>query len=126
MEENLYKKLKSVGASNLVFGILIILFGIGAGVMMIINGARLLAHRSDSLFGELPGGLIMPAGQICYEKETLCNAYKMGAFCYIYDSAILCSLFRGRNGKGRDSQRLQIQSYTVHGNQALLALSWTF
>ena len=45
-----YKKLKSVGASNLVFGILIILFGIGAGVMMIINGARLLAHRSDSLF----------------------------------------------------------------------------
>ena len=46
MEENLYKKLKSVGASNLVFGILIILFG----VMMIINGARLLAHRSDSLF----------------------------------------------------------------------------
>ena len=37
MEENLYKKLKSVGASNLVFGILIILFGIGAGVMMIIN-----------------------------------------------------------------------------------------
>ena len=50
MEENLYKKLKSVGASNLVFGILIILFGIGAGVMMIINGARLLAHRSDSLF----------------------------------------------------------------------------
>lgn len=50
MEENLYKKLKSVGASNLVFGILIILFGIGAVVMMIINGARLLAHRSDSLF----------------------------------------------------------------------------
>ena len=50
MEENLYKKLKSVGTSNLVFGILIILFGIGAGVMMIINGARLLAHRSDSLF----------------------------------------------------------------------------
>ena len=46
MEENLYKKLKSVGASNLVF----VLFGIGAGVMMIINGARLLAHRSDSLF----------------------------------------------------------------------------
>ena len=32
MEENLYKKLKSVGASNLVFGILIILFGIGAGI----------------------------------------------------------------------------------------------
>ena len=82
-----------------------------------------IAYSSE---GELPGGFIMPAGQICYEKETLYNAYKMGAFCYIYDSALLCSLFRRRNGKGRDSQRLQIQSYTVQGNQALLALSWTF
>lgn len=50
MEEKLYKKMKAVGASNLVFGIIIILFGIGAGVMMIINGARLLAHKSESLF----------------------------------------------------------------------------
>ena len=43
MEEKLYKKMKSVGVSNLVFGI-------GAGVMMIVNGARLLAHKSDILF----------------------------------------------------------------------------
>ena len=70
MEENLYKKLKSVGASNLVFGILIILFGIGAGVMMIINGARLLAHRSDSLFKSRgpEWWVYMQAGQICYDK----------------------------------------------------------
>ena len=39
MEEKLYKKMKSVGVSNL-----------GAGVMMIVNGARLLAHKSDVLF----------------------------------------------------------------------------
>ena len=50
MEEKLYKKLKSVGASNLVFGIIIILFGIGAGVVILINGARLLAHKSENLF----------------------------------------------------------------------------
>ena len=50
MEEKLYKKLKSVGASNLVFGIIIILFGIGAGVVMLIYGARLLAHKSENLF----------------------------------------------------------------------------
>lgn len=50
MEEHLFKKMKSVGVSNLVFGILIIMFGVGAGIMMIINGARLLAHKSDSLF----------------------------------------------------------------------------
>ena len=55
-----------------------------------------IAYSSE---GELPDGLIMPAGQICYEKETLCNAYKMGAFCYIYDSALLCSLFA--EGMGR-------------------------
>ena len=47
MEEKLYKKMKSVGVSNLVFGIVTIAFGIGAGVMMIVNGARLLAHKSD-------------------------------------------------------------------------------
>ena len=50
MEEKLYKKLKSVGASNLVFGIIIILFGIGGGVVMLIDGARLLAHKSENLF----------------------------------------------------------------------------
>ena len=31
MEEKLYKKMKSVGVSNLVFGIVTIAFGIGAG-----------------------------------------------------------------------------------------------
>ena len=41
MEEKLYKKMKSIGVSNLVFGIV---------TMMIVNGARLLAHKSDVLF----------------------------------------------------------------------------
>lgn len=50
MEEKLYRKLKSVGITNLVFGIIIIAFGIGTGVVMIVNGARLLAHKSESLF----------------------------------------------------------------------------
>ena len=47
MEEKLYKKMKSVGVSNLVFGIVTIAFGIGAGVMMIVNAARLHAQKSD-------------------------------------------------------------------------------
>lgn len=50
MEERLYKKMKSIGISNFIFGILTICFGIGAGCVMIINGARLLAHKSESLF----------------------------------------------------------------------------
>ena len=36
-----------------------------------------IAYSSE---GELPGGLIMPAGQICYEKETLCTLIKWALF----------------------------------------------
>lgn len=50
MEEKLFKKMKSVGVSNMVFGIIAILFGIAVGVVMIVNGARLLAHKSETLF----------------------------------------------------------------------------
>ena len=49
MDEKLYKKVKGIGASNLAFGIITLGFGITAGVMLIVNGARLLAHKSDSL-----------------------------------------------------------------------------
>jgi hypothetical protein len=50
MDEKTYKKLKSAGASNLVFGILAIVFGIATGIMLIISGAKMLAHRSETLF----------------------------------------------------------------------------
>ena len=43
------RKVKGIGASNLAFGIITLVFGITAGVMLIVNGARLLAHKSDSL-----------------------------------------------------------------------------
>ena len=49
MDEKLYKKVKGIGASNLAFGIITLVFGITAGVMLLVNGARLLAHKSDSL-----------------------------------------------------------------------------
>jgi len=52
MTEKLYKKLKSTGTWNLVvvMGIIMIVFGIASGVMLIVNGGRLLAHKSDTLF----------------------------------------------------------------------------
>lgn len=50
MDEKLYKKVKAAGASSLVFGILMLVFGLAAGVMLVINGAKLLAHKSDTLF----------------------------------------------------------------------------
>lgn len=50
MDEKLYKKLKSIGAGNIVFGILSVVCGVTTGVMLIISGARLLSHKSDTLF----------------------------------------------------------------------------
>jgi hypothetical protein len=50
MDEKLYKKLKSIGAGNIVFGVLAIVQGVTTGVILIVNGARLLSHKSDKLF----------------------------------------------------------------------------
>ncbi len=50
MDEKLYKKIKSIGAGNIVFGIISVVCGVTTGVLLIVNGARLLAHKSDTLF----------------------------------------------------------------------------
>lgn len=50
MSEKVYKTMGSVGTCNLVLGICIIVFGIGAGVATIVNGGRLLNKKSDILF----------------------------------------------------------------------------
>lgn len=50
MTEKLYKRIKSSGTLNLVMGIIIIVFGIAAGVMLIVNGGKLLSHKSETLF----------------------------------------------------------------------------
>jgi hypothetical protein len=50
MAEKVYKTMKSVGAFNLVTGILLIVVGIAAGVAVIISGAKLLTAKSDLTF----------------------------------------------------------------------------
>ncbi len=50
MAEKVYKTMKSVGISNLVLGIGIMIAGISIGVMVLVNGARLLSRKSDLLF----------------------------------------------------------------------------
>lgn len=50
MAERVYKTMKSVGIGNLVLGIGIMIVGIAAGVIVLINGARLLKRKSDLLF----------------------------------------------------------------------------
>lgn len=50
MEEKIYKTMRSTGAANLVIGICILIGGIAAGVLLLINGARLLKNKSNILF----------------------------------------------------------------------------
>lgn len=50
MSEKIYTTMKSVGVGNLVIGILLIITGIASGVLVIVNGARLLRKKSEILF----------------------------------------------------------------------------
>lgn len=49
MNEKIYKTMSGSGACSLVLGIVILVTGISAGVMMIVNGARLLKRKSEIL-----------------------------------------------------------------------------
>ncbi|MCI8563572.1 MAG: hypothetical protein HFH69_08620 [Lachnospiraceae bacterium] len=48
--EKVYKAMKSVGAFNVVIGILMIVSGIALGVLVITRGAKLLKQKSEILF----------------------------------------------------------------------------
>ncbi len=50
MNEKIYKAMGRIGASNLAIGICILTVGISAGVLLIVNGARLLRHKSNIMF----------------------------------------------------------------------------
>lgn len=50
MEEKVYKTMKSTGISNLIMGILLIVFGVISGVAVIVNGAKLLRGKKDLMF----------------------------------------------------------------------------
>ncbi|MCI5958255.1 MAG: hypothetical protein PUD03_09175 [Lachnospiraceae bacterium] len=50
MEEKIYKTMKNAGGMNVTLGVLMIVFGIAAGVLMIVNGGKLLVKKADILF----------------------------------------------------------------------------
>lgn len=50
MGERAYKTMKKVGAGSIALGIFTLVFGIACGVLMVINGAKLLRRKSDILF----------------------------------------------------------------------------
>lgn len=44
-KEKVFKTMSSAGAADLTLGVIILVTGIAAGIMMIINGARLLRRK---------------------------------------------------------------------------------
>lgn len=50
MNEKIYKSMGAIGAANLAIGICILVGGITSGILLIINGGRLLKNKSKILF----------------------------------------------------------------------------
>lgn len=48
--EKVYKTMVGTGTANIVLGIILIIVGITAGVITLVNGARLLNNKKDILF----------------------------------------------------------------------------
>lgn len=50
MNEKIYRTMTTVGAGNIVLGVIMIVTGIAAGVITIVGGARLLKNKSGLTF----------------------------------------------------------------------------
>lgn len=50
MEEKIYKTMGRCGAWNIAIGIVVMVVGIAAGVLCIINGAKLMKEKSGLIF----------------------------------------------------------------------------
>lgn len=50
MGEKVYKTMGSTGAGTLALGICILVSGIVSGILLIVNGARLLKNRERLMF----------------------------------------------------------------------------
>lgn len=49
MNEKIYRTISATGVGDIVVGILVITVGLAAGVIAIVNGARLLSSRKNVL-----------------------------------------------------------------------------
>jgi len=50
MEEKIYKTMGRCGAWNIAVGVVVIVIGIAAGVIAILNGAKLIKDRTGLMF----------------------------------------------------------------------------
>ena len=48
--EKVYKRMMSAGSWNIVIGIFFVVVGIAAGIMLMVNGGRLLSSRKEITF----------------------------------------------------------------------------
>lgn len=48
--EKAYKTMQSAGAGSIVLGIIMIVTGVAAGIISVINGARLLKNKNGITF----------------------------------------------------------------------------
>lgn len=49
MNEKIYKTMSRTGVSSLTVGIIVLVTGVAAGIIMIVNSARLLKRKSEIL-----------------------------------------------------------------------------
>ena len=49
MNEKVYKTMTGAGAGNIAVGIVVLVTGIVSGILMIVNGSRLLKRKSEIL-----------------------------------------------------------------------------
>ncbi len=50
MNEKAYRTMAGVGAGNIAIGIIVLVVGLVTGILMIVNGGRLLKRKSDLMF----------------------------------------------------------------------------
>ncbi len=50
MEEKTFKLMNGGGILDITVGIVVLVTGIAAGVLLIVNGARMLAHKKNLIF----------------------------------------------------------------------------
>lgn len=50
MNEKTYKTMSQAGGGSIAVGIIVLVTGLAAGIVMIVTGARLLKRKSDLIF----------------------------------------------------------------------------
>lgn len=50
MNEKTYKIMNTIGGGNIALGIIVLVTGLASGILMIVNGARLLKQKSEITF----------------------------------------------------------------------------